>query len=137
VVDVDEDGRLVEGALAGPALGAEGTTPTYGSSPYAWTGFYAGLSAGYDWNLRTPLSAISNIGEFGSKGGSIGATLGFDYQFAPRWVVGAAVDLNLEGMEAVMDANPSGAPAHAGSLRRQDCLREHRRRRWPSRTARG
>jgi len=95
--------------LAGPALGAEGTTPTYGSSPYAWTGFYAGLSAGYDWNLRTPLSAISNIGEFGSKGGSIGATLGFDYQFAPRWVVGAAVDLNLEGMEAVMDAGSQGS----------------------------
>lgn len=97
--------------MVGSAAGAGLTPPEYaiGSSPYAWTGFYAGISAGYDWNLRTPLSAISTTGEFGSKGGSVGATLGFDYQFAPRWVAGAAVDLNLEGMEAVMDAGSQGS----------------------------
>lgn len=63
-----------------------------------WTGFYGGLSAGYNWDTRRQDVTIPEITEMNSfrlntGGGAIGTVfLGFNYQFARHWVIGLEID---------------------------------------------
>jgi outer membrane immunogenic protein len=77
-------------AFAGPAFAADMPARTYSKAPvysapavvYNWTGFYIGGHVG---------GAFAGDNTFGSSDARFlgGVQGGFDYQFAPNWVVGA------------------------------------------------
>jgi len=61
--------------------------------PYNWTGFYVGLNGGYGrGQLRN--DDPYGIGDIGTKGWTFGATAGYNWQFANRWVLGLETDFN-------------------------------------------
>jgi outer membrane immunogenic protein len=82
--------------------------PVYSSAPasFVWSGFYAGLNAGYGW------MGFGDVGDahFGSPAGfALGATAGFNHQYANNVVVGVEGDLNwmkLDTSKAVGAAAP-------------------------------
>jgi len=74
---------------------------------FSWTGFSAGVHLGADWGrasfqdpnglIAPPGGTINDLEHTGVLGG---IQLGYDYQFAPHWVVGVGGDFswtNLEG----------------------------------------
>ncbi|MFC2253691.1 outer membrane protein [Labrys portucalensis] len=87
---------------------------------FTWTGFYAGLSAGYGrGNLDTDLKAVptargqelENALGFGLNGGVArvkdtangfvgGGQIGYNYQLDPHWVIGAEADLQYAGLDS-------------------------------------
>ena len=77
-------------ALAAPALAADLPARTYTKAPvytppqviYNWTGFYLGGHLGGDFEGNNSLEGSRSRFLYGVEGG-------FDYQFAPNWVVGA------------------------------------------------
>jgi outer membrane immunogenic protein len=74
--------------------------PMYVSQTYNWTGVYAGINGGYGWG-RSNFSAPLSTGDFNTKGGQVGGTLGYNYQ------VGQAV-FGLEGDLDWSDVHGSG-----------------------------
>ena len=83
-------------AFAAPALAADLPARTYTKAPaytapeavYNWTGFYIGGHVGGAFAGDSSLQ--------GSDGRFLGGVQGgFDYQFAPNWVVGAEAQLQL------------------------------------------
>ena len=83
-------GAAALAAFAGPAFAADMPARTYSKAPvysapavvYNWTGFYIGGHVG---------GAFAGNNTFGSSDARFlgGVQGGFDYQFAPNWVVGA------------------------------------------------
>src|SRR5258707_13936495 len=83
-------GTAALAAFAGPAFAADMPARTYSKAPvysapavvYNWTGFYIGGHVG---------GAFAGDNTFGSSDARFlgGVQGGFDYQFAPNWVVGA------------------------------------------------
>lgn len=70
--------------------------PAYSTPPlFTWSGFYAGLNAGYGWSTGTSRYYDPAFGVVGGsrKGGFVGgAQAGYNYQFG-MFVVGAEADL--------------------------------------------
>ncbi|MEP0519999.1 MAG: outer membrane beta-barrel protein [Hyphomicrobiales bacterium] len=66
---------------------------------YNWTGFYAGGILGYvgaDFENNIP----TNPGPTGDAGSfTIGAQVGYNYQFAPSWAVGVEADVSFQDIE--------------------------------------
>jgi outer membrane immunogenic protein len=83
-------GAAALAAFAGPAFAADMPARTYSKAPvysapavvYNWTGFYIGGHVG---------GAFAGDNTFGSSDARFlgGVQGGFDYQFAPNWVIGA------------------------------------------------
>ncbi len=90
-------------------------------APYSWTGFYVGGNVGYGWgNADTdfnaapttvniinnpPIGAVSIPGFIGSESvkpaGIIGGgQIGYNWQFASRWVAGVEADIQASGEKA-------------------------------------
>src|ERR1700752_4963001 len=77
-------------AFAGPAMAADMPARTYSKAPaytapaviYNWTGFYIGGHVGgaFAGNHSLPGTDVRFLGD---------VQAGFDYQFAPNWVLGA------------------------------------------------
>jgi outer membrane immunogenic protein len=106
--------RLLIGAMSATALAggigmagaADMGAPYYRAPPmvplFTWTGFYAGANVGGAWSsnnaLWSPLPSSAAFGEFpiaGNTGGSSaigGFQAGYNWQFAPTWVVGLEGD---------------------------------------------
>jgi outer membrane immunogenic protein len=106
--------RLLIGAMSATALAggigmagaADMGAPYYRAPPMVplltWTGFYAGANVGGAWSsnnaLWSPLPSSAAFGEFpiaGNTGGSSaigGFQAGYNWQFAPTWVVGLEGD---------------------------------------------
>lgn len=73
--------------------------PAY--APYNWTGFYAGVNAGYGWG-DSSFSGVGGTGGFDVDGGLIGGQLGYNWQMG-RAVFGLETDLdwsNVKGSAA-------------------------------------
>src|SRR5262245_18023276 len=74
--------------------------------PFSWTGFYVGIHGGGAWtsgdgnlsplfnNLPDPVSWNRSPETFDLSRGSglVGAHVGYNWQFAPRWIVGVEGD---------------------------------------------
>ncbi len=65
---------------------------------YNWTGFYAGLNAGWGWGTGS-LSGPPPTGDMEGNGGLIGGTLGYNWQMN-QVVFGVETDLAWSGIEA-------------------------------------
>ncbi len=90
----------------GAATAADMGAPYYRAPPmvpiFSWTGFYAGANVGGAWSsnnaLWSPLPSSAAFGIFpiaGDTGGSSaigGFQAGYNWQFAPTWVVGLEGD---------------------------------------------
>jgi outer membrane immunogenic protein len=89
-----------------PAIAADLPAKVYTKAPpvmpFSWTGFYVGANAGCGWNNTTVNSPVNNIDpadpsffSFATErqGGCFGGVQGgYNYQFAPNWVMGFEVD---------------------------------------------
>jgi outer membrane immunogenic protein len=101
------------------------TASYYGAKPYSWTGFYGGLNVGYAWGNNSDAalagdapttvgagnfilngifkgpSAISDFSpasysqSLDTRGIGGGAQLGYNWQFARRWVLSVETDIQL------------------------------------------
>jgi hypothetical protein len=80
---------------------------------FSWTGFYVGADVGY-WtsstNLLLPALALSN-GSPKPNGIALGGHLGYRYQFANNFVLGAEADLAWLGNKTAYAALAGFAPA--------------------------
>jgi outer membrane immunogenic protein len=56
------------GVLMGPAMGADVLEPVYRAPAFAWTGFYAGLNAGYTFNANNSTTTSTNTFFFPGSG---------------------------------------------------------------------
>jgi len=97
---------------------------------HQWTGFYLGGHLGGGWTGSDP-AAETGIGVFGnfapaslgssSRGSFLGgAQVGYNWQFAPRWMVGVEADWTATRLsELAAGPVPSaGAPGYSSTLRR-------------------
>lgn len=79
----------------------------YAPPVFSWSGFYAGLNAGYGWG------SLGNIGNttFGKpKGFVLGGTLGYNHQIN-QFVLGVEGDINWTGMDSSARTLVGGPPA--------------------------
>jgi outer membrane immunogenic protein len=60
---------------------------------YNWTGFYIGINGGGGWGT----SSWSSTGSFGTSGGVVGGTVGYNYQIN-QIVLGAEGDVDWAGL---------------------------------------
>jgi outer membrane immunogenic protein len=121
------------GALVGPAVGADVLEPVYRAPAFAWTGFYAGVNAGYTFNslnsetasintfafpiapgpqLANAITTLANSTVPITNDGFIGgAQVGYDWQFA--WFATSLV----AGVEAdIQGVSGKGSSAFASSV---------------------
>jgi len=69
------------------------------AQPYNWTGMYVGINGGRASGRVSESNPMygpsgTQYGEFNPKGWFVGATVGANWQFASRWVLGLEGDLN-------------------------------------------
>jgi outer membrane immunogenic protein len=101
---------LVSAVTVAPALAAQ-KTPVEAAA-YNWTGFYAGVSAGYGWSQDTlsrsgidPIFStlvfafgfVPTSAGVGSRGGLGGITAGYNYQ-TDRTIYGVETDFSYSGI---------------------------------------
>lgn len=105
--------------LAGTSIASAADLParTYTKAPiavpmYNWSGFYAGVHAGYGWgnndslniNGTTPFPAGA-VTSTDVDGVLAGGQVGYNYQFAPSWLVGVEADgswTNIKGQNSAL-----------------------------------
>jgi outer membrane immunogenic protein len=99
--------------------------------PFTWTGFYVGASAGFisqntrgddRGNTNDGDGLINNIGDtYGipGVGGLFGGNIGYNWQFAPNWVVGIEADIAWSGVNdsfSVSSFNGIGTGTYSSKL---------------------
>jgi len=73
-----------------------GRAPVYKSpvmAPFSWTGLYLGVHIGGAW-ANDNWSQIGNAASFDSSGFIGGGQIGYNWQFAPNWVLGVEADVS-------------------------------------------
>ncbi|HZT24323.1 MAG TPA: outer membrane beta-barrel protein, partial [Pseudolabrys sp.] len=80
------------------------------AAAFSWTGFYAGVHAGWGWNDPTGTSSISAAGfpnaltaqhDLGANGPLFGGHAGYNWQIDPRWVIGIEGDITGTGIKTL------------------------------------
>ena len=97
--------------------------PVYKAPPllppaYSWSGFYVGANGGFGGNNVTYSSAIAGIPEsasLNSSGFLGGGQVGFNWQLAPMWVIGAETDFDATDISSNATATVPFATASAGT----------------------
>jgi outer membrane immunogenic protein len=92
----------------------------------AWTGYYAGFGGGgnaLDTELSAkvgpgvtdpgPAGAAASLDGLGAAGGFLQLNGGYDYQFAPRWVIGAVANVDFDNTRTTLRVSAPGAPLQA------------------------
>jgi len=96
------------GAAAGNAADIGGLKDTpYVEAPWSWTGFYGGWTIGYGTGDSNNYVSANDNNQHGwasnnPDGVMLGGTIGYNYQWAPNWVIGAEADMswaNLQGTQ--------------------------------------
>lgn len=69
------------------------------AAPASWTGLYAGLSGGAGiGGAKLKFGSLGSLDGMGATAVFGGAVLGYDYQIAPRWVIGAELGVDASSM---------------------------------------
>jgi outer membrane immunogenic protein len=129
-------------ALAGTAFAADlpVAPPPPPPPPPLWTGFYAGVNAGYEWSASNSIDVVSAVAfnnaailspagltyapaaalsatrslPLKSNGFIGGGQIGYNYQFATSWVVGIEADIQGiaggNGSTSVLSVVPRTSP---------------------------
>ena len=85
---------------------------------YNWTGFYIGGNLGGAWANGTVTDNVTGASLSGNNAGFIGGgTMGYNWQFAPNWVVGVEGTFETRG--------PSSNYNHDGDHHQCDCANGH------------
>jgi outer membrane immunogenic protein len=108
---------LASTTFACPAFAADlpsrKAPPVVPTMAEGWSGLYVGAHAGYGF-ARTDFSALGlGLAGLGSNGGTVGGVIGFDWQFAQRFVAGVAVDGDLSGVDSSLAIGPINVTAKA------------------------
>ncbi|AMN41372.1 outer membrane protein [Rhodoplanes sp. Z2-YC6860] len=89
--------------------------PRTAAAARSWTGFYAGLDAGWGWGNSTGTSIVSVPGDqnamiaehdLGNNGPLFGGHLGYNWQIDPRWVAGIEGDITGTGIKVSSAQTP-------------------------------
>lgn len=102
---------LFVAAMAAPSFAADLPRPSYKAPIYSvpgfsWTGFYAGINAGYGFG-KSDWSGTVTTGSTKPKGVLAGLTLGYNLQTG-SWVWGLEGDIDYSGMKG-SDSSGAGA----------------------------
>lgn len=94
--------------------------PVVPVAPYSWTGFYAGIHAGYGWgreddNLSVPTAGAAPVDHFDVNGAIGGIHAGYNEQFN-SFVVGLEGDIDLSGIRGSTHAGIGAEGATISSL---------------------
>src|ERR1039457_79962 len=85
-------------------LPARSNPPSYYKAPselpFSWTGFYAGINAGYAWGQSSwsDPTVGADSGNFNTSGGVVGGQLGYNWQMGPV-VLGIETDGDWIGVK--------------------------------------
>ena len=86
------------------------------ATPWSWTGFYVGGNVGYSWGNwdSTSVAAIfpgspgfTTTDSPNVQGAVAGGQTGYNWQFAPQWLVGIEGDIDWSGEQASDSATAS------------------------------
>lgn len=104
-------------ALAQSAAAADlSLPPVYKAPPpvFSWTGWYIGVNGGGGWGQtsHTATAGITDIpglpalttGNFNTRGGLAGGTVGYNYQTGP-WLLGAEADLDWSNIRGTFNGS--------------------------------
>lgn len=69
---------------------------------YDWSGFYAGVAAGYAWGDASYDADVIGAGSFDNDGWLLGGVVGYNFQTGP-WVFGVEGDLYWAGIDGGED----------------------------------
>ncbi len=117
---------LTGSAVHAADLGMRPYAPPPPPPAYSWTGFYFGANGGfggdrYEYPFSVgaipalALGPVSGTSTLNSSGFFGGAQLGYNWQFAPAWVVGVESDFDLADIQGMAITNTT-SPAASGSL---------------------
>ena len=76
-------------AASSTALAADLEVAAYVPQVYNWNGFYVGANVGAAWarGILTDNASVASVTR-NNSGVSAGGTFGYNWQFAPNWVLG-------------------------------------------------
>jgi outer membrane immunogenic protein len=107
---------------ASAAHGADlGARPMFAPPPppaSTWTGFYFGANGGFGGDAFTyPVTAagVAGTAKLNSSGFFGGGQAGYNWQFAPAWLIGVEADLDAAGIQSSANAATGFAAASAGT----------------------
>jgi len=91
------------GPYGSPRQRWDSPAPAYYPQAFRWTGFYAGLQAGYGWGntdaVSTPLGAgTTQSFDYSTSGGVGGVHAGYNWQANRSFVLGLETDLEVSGI---------------------------------------
>jgi outer membrane immunogenic protein len=107
---------LLAVAMGAPSFAADMPRPAYRPAykapmyiaPFSWSGFYVGINGGYGWGKSNWTNAAGSTGDFNTKGGLVGGTLGYNLQTGV-WVWGLEGDFDaswIKGTDTTICAAP-------------------------------
>lgn len=83
--------------------------PAYAAPVYNWTGFYVGANVGGAFGGDNSISGVGAVGSNRDSAFMGGGQAGYNYQFAPNWLIGVEGDIDgLSGSDRNF-TNPTGA----------------------------
>jgi outer membrane immunogenic protein len=110
--------------LAQSASAADLSAPSYYKAPplattSGWTGWYVGVNGGGGWGqtshsvaFAAPGVAAATTGDFGTSGGLVGGTVGYNFQFG-QWLLGGEADLDWSNIQGTFNGTALGGGAGA------------------------
>ena len=105
-------------AFSQSAPAADLSPPIYKGPPppmvFNWTGWYIGINGGGGWGQTSHTAAVGitgipglpglTTGNFNARGGVVGGTLGYNYQFS-QFLVGAETDLDWSNIRGTFNGS--------------------------------
>src|SRR5689334_6325681 len=102
--------------LVRPAAAADMPVKALPAPAFSWTGFYAGVHAGWGFNDPTGTSIVSEPGiptvltarhDLDANGPLFGGHAGYNWQINPRWVIGIEGDITGTGIKTSSAESPT------------------------------